>query len=157
MTSKRKTIALVAHDNRKKELIEWVGWNKEALLKHSIICTGTTGRLIETTLTEKLSTDDLQNFRLTRLQSGPLGGDQQLGALIVEGKIDMMVFFWDPMQQQPHDVDVKALLRITVLYNVPTACNRATADFLISSGLFDKEYQPKLMDVNDYLNRQIDL
>jgi methylglyoxal synthase len=92
-----------------------------------------------------------------KLKSGPLGGDQQLGSLIVEGKIDMMVFFWDPMQQQAHDVDVKALLRITVLYNIPTACNRATADFLISSDLFDGYYTPKPMDVDDYLNRHIEL
>ncbi len=154
---KRKTIALVAHDNRKKELVEWVEWNHDSLAKLNIICTGTTGKLIEETLRKELKPELLSAFNLTRLQSGPLGGDQQLGALIVEGKIDMMVFFWDPMQQQPHDVDVKALLRITVLYNIPTACNRATADFLISSGLFAKEYQPKPMDVHEYLNRKIDL
>jgi len=157
MPDKRKTLALVAHDNRKKELVEWVDWNQEALVKHNIICTGTTGRLIEETLRKELKPELAAEFNLTRLQSGPLGGDQQLGALIVEGKIDMMVFFWDPMQQQPHDVDVKALLRITVLYNIPTACNRATADFLISSDLFAKLYNPKPMDVHDYLNRKIDL
>ncbi len=157
MADKRKTIALVAHDNRKKELVEWADWNREALLKHDVICTGTTGKIIEETLTSRLTPTEIRDFRLTRLKSGPLGGDQQLGSLIVDGKIDMMVFFWDPMQQQAHDVDVKALLRITVLYNIPTACNRATADFLISSGLFDKEYLPKPMNVDDYLNRTIDM
>ncbi|TVQ15725.1 MAG: methylglyoxal synthase [Bacteroidetes bacterium] len=157
MPNKRKTIALVAHDNRKKELVEWADWNRDALLNHDVICTGTTGKIIEETLTSKLTPTEMRDFRLTRLKSGPLGGDQQLGSLIVDGKIDMMVFFWDPMQQQAHDVDVKALLRITVLYNVPTACNRATADFLISSGLFDKEYLPKPMNVDDYLNRVIDI
>ncbi len=154
---KRKTIALVAHDNRKKELAEWVDWNHESIINHNIICTGTTGRLIDETLRNSLPENFDGEFNLTLLKSGPLGGDQQLGSLIVENKIDLMVFFWDPMQQQPHDVDVKALLRITVLYNVPTACNRATADFLISSGLFDTEYNPKPMDVDDYLNRKLDL
>jgi methylglyoxal synthase len=153
----RKTIALVAHDNRKKELVEWVDWNHDAILKHNIICTGTTGKLIEETLTTSIHPKRGEKLNLVKLKSGPLGGDQQLGSLIVEGKIDMMVFFWDPMQQQAHDVDVKALLRITVLYNIPTACNRATADFLISSGLFNLDYQPKAMDVDDYLNRKIDL
>lgn len=156
-TPKRKTIALVAHDNRKKELVEWADWNHDALVRHNIICTGTTGKLIQETLMKTLKPEEQETVNLTRMKSGPLGGDQQLGALIVEGKIDLMVFFWDPMQQQPHDVDVKALLRITVLYNVPTACNRATADFLISSGLFEKEYVPKPMDVEDYLNRQLDV
>ncbi len=157
MKKKRKTIALVAHDNRKKELAEWVEWNHDALLQHNIICTGTTGKLIEETLSATLTREQQKELSIVRLKSGPLGGDQQLGALIVENKIDMMVFFWDPMQQQPHDVDVKALLRITVLYNIPTACNRSTADFLISSDLFDVEYLPKPMDVDDYLNRKIDL
>ena len=155
---KRKTIALVAHDARKKALVEWASWNRDALARHNIICTGTTGKLIEETLSIKTewSSKDLE-FNITRLKSGPLGGDQQLGSLIVDGKIDLMVFFWDPMQQQGHDVDVKALLRITVLYNIPTACNRATADFLISSELFDIDYKPKPMDVEDYLNRQLDI
>lgn len=155
---KRKTIALVAHDARKKALVEWASWNRDALSRHNIICTGTTGKLIEETLNIKTdwSSRDLE-FNITRLKSGPLGGDQQLGSLIVDGKIDLMVFFWDPMQQQGHDVDVKALLRITVLYNIPTACNRATADFLISSELFDFDYKPKPMDVEDYLNRHLDI
>jgi methylglyoxal synthase len=153
----RKTIALVAHDNRKKELVEWVEWNYKSILKHNIICTGTTGKLIEETLLATFDGTIKEELNLIKLKSGPLGGDQQLGSLIVEGKIDMMVFFWDPMQQQAHDVDVKALLRITVLYNIPTACNRSTADFLISSGLFNQDYHPKAMDVDDYLNRKIDL
>ncbi len=144
----------MAHDNRKKELAEWADWNRDALHNHNIICTGTTGKMIEETLAKNAGKK--QQYNITRLKSGPLGGDQQLGALIVENKIDMMVFFWDPMQQQPHDVDVKALLRITVLYNIPTACNRSTADFLVSSGLFNMSYTPKPMDVNDYLNRKID-
>ncbi len=157
MSKKRKTIALVAHDNRKKELVEWVDWNRDALLQHNIVCTGTTGKLIEETLIEKLKPTEISQLNIIRMKSGPLGGDQQLGALIVEGKIDLMVFFWDPMQQQAHDVDVKALLRITVLYNIPTACNRSTADFLISSELFDEDYIPKPMNVDDYLNRKIDV
>lgn len=157
MSKKRKTIALVAHDNRKKELVEWVDWNRDALLQHNIVCTGTTGKLIEETLLEKLKPTEISQLNIIRMKSGPLGGDQQLGALIVEGKIDLMVFFWDPMQQQAHDVDVKALLRITVLYNIPTACNRSTADFLISSELFDEDYIPKPMNVDDYLNRKIDV
>ncbi|MFN3555057.1 MAG: methylglyoxal synthase [Bacteroidales bacterium] len=156
--TKRKNVALVAHDNRKKELIEWACWNRENLARHNLFCTGTTGKLLEEALLNKCDKggDDLE-FSITRMKSGPLGGDQQLGSMIVEGKIDMMVFFWDPMQQQAHDVDVKALLRITVLYNIPTACNRATADFLISSDLFDTDYRPKPMDVDDYLNRELEL
>jgi methylglyoxal synthase len=158
LTNKRKTIALVAHDNRKKELVEWATWNRKALSGHDIYCTGTTGKLIEETLLRKTH-EEKENliFNINKLKSGPLGGDQQLGSLIVEGKIDMMVFFWDPMQQQAHDVDVKALLRITVLYNIPTACNRGTADFLVCSPLFDMDYQPKPMDVDDYLNRTLDV
>jgi methylglyoxal synthase len=157
MSEVRKTIALVAHDKRKKELVEWVDWNHKAILKHNIICTGTTGKMVEETLIQNLEPELQMDLNLIKLKSGPLGGDQQLGSLIVEGKIDMMVFFWDPMQQQAHDVDVKALLRITVLYNIPTACNRATADFLISSSLFSHEYQPKAMNVDDYLSRKIEL
>ncbi len=149
----KKKIALVAHDNRKKDLIEWVRWNAKILLKHSLVCTGTTGRLIEEALQE-YSEKPLKN-QIRKLKSGPLGGDQQLGALITEGEIDALIFFWDPMQPQPHDVDVKALLRITVVYNIPIACNRATADFLISSPLINSEYKPALKDYSDYLNRNI--
>jgi methylglyoxal synthase len=150
----RKNIALVAYDNRKKDLIEWVEWNLNILVAHKLICTGTTGKLVEETV-ERIAEKD-QNFKypITKLKSGPLGGDQQLGSLITEGKIDFIVFFWDPMQPQPHDVDVKALLRIAVLYNIPMACNRSTADFMISSPLMNEEYNPVLKDYSKYLNRE---
>jgi methylglyoxal synthase len=138
---KAKTVALVAHDHRKRDLIEWVDWNHGTLLRQELVCTGTTGRMVETALSARASAGEVVNLR--RLKSGPLGGDQQLGAMIAEGRIDILVFFWDPMEPQPHDVDVKALLRIAVVYNVPTACNRATADFLISSPLLDREYAPR--------------
>ena len=150
-----KRIALVAHDNRKKDLIEWVDWNYNVLLNHQLICTGTTGMMVEQALQQKLQRNDHFRFPVRKLKSGPLGGDQQLGAMISEGEIDMMVFFWDPMYSQPHDVDVKALLRITVVYNVPTACNRSTADFLISSPLLNEEYHPRMNDYMEYQNREI--
>lgn len=152
---KIKNIALVAHDNRKQDLIKWVEFNWDILRNHNLVCTGTTGRLVENALNYKTLKNGLPEVSIKKLKSGPLGGDQQLGALITEGKIDIMVFFWDPMQPQPHDVDVKALLRITVLYNVITACNRATADFVISSTLFDDPYQPILKDYSGYINRQV--
>ncbi len=139
----KKSIALVAHDNRKLDLLEWVKHNRILLSGHRFFATGTTGKLLSSVLEN-----------VTLLKSGPLGGDQQLGALIAEGKIDFMIFFWDPMASQPHDVDVKALLRMSVLYNVPTASNRSTADFLITSPLFtDESYKPKLKDYSTYLNR----
>lgn len=142
----KKSIALVAHDNRKKDLVEWVKHNRLQLQGHRFFATGTTGKLISQVL------DDV-----TLLKSGPLGGDQQLGALIAEEKIDFMIFFWDPMASQPHDVDVKALLRMTVLYNVPTACNRSSADFLITSPLFtDDTYKPAKKDYTPYLGRLVD-
>ncbi len=143
--SKEKTIALVAHDNRKQDLIEWAKYNKETLMKFNLVATGTTGKLIEEAI----------NTEVKRLKSGPLGGDQQMGALIAEGKIDMLIFLWDPMQPQPHDVDVKALLRISSLYNIPTACNRSTADFLISSPLLNQKYERQINDYSSYLNRKI--
>lgn len=151
---KKKTIALVAHDNRKQDLVEWVSWNYKVVLKHNLICTGTTGKIVEKELTKKIieSDEDLQ-ISITKLKSGPLGGDQQLGSLIVEGKVDFIIFFWDPMQPHPHDVDVKALLRISVLYNIPMACNRASADFIISSPLIDKEYIRVIKDYSEYINR----
>ena len=152
-----KRIALVAHDNRKQDLIEWVEWNWEVLLQHEITCTGTTGKLVEQALTRSSSSSKPDNIRVKKLKSGPLGGDQQLGALIAEGQIDMLIFLWDPMQPQPHDVDVKALLRITVLYNIPTACNRSTADFLISSGLMETDYNPIIKDYSSYIKRDINL
>jgi methylglyoxal synthase len=148
-----KNVALVAHDHRKKDLAEWVAWNDEILRGHRLVCTGTTGAMIEKVLAAK---DGADAPPVTRLRSGPLGGDQQLGAMISEGRIDVLIFFWDPMQPQPHEVDVKALLRIAVLYNVPTACNRSTADYLISSPLMTGSYRPKVKDYSEYLNRDID-
>jgi len=151
-----KRIALVAHDNRKKDLIEWAEWNYEVLIHHKLVSTGTTGRLVEEAIRKKLSDADAATFSVTKLKSGPLGGDQQLGALIAEGKIDIIIFLWDPMQPQPHDVDVKALLRISVLYNIPTACNRSTADFLISSPLLNASYEPALKDYSRYIGRAVE-
>ncbi|MBI5049976.1 MAG: methylglyoxal synthase [Nitrospirae bacterium] len=151
-----KNIALVAHDNRKKDLIEWIEWNYTSIIKHKLICTGTTGTMVEQALKKKLEKEEF-DFHITKLKSGPLGGDQQLGALIAEGKIDVIIFLWDPMQPHPHDVDVKALLRIAVLYNVPIACNRSTADFIISSSLIGQKYTPVLKDYEAYIRRNIDM
>lgn len=150
-----KHIALVAHDNRKKDLVEWVEFNYKTLLAHQLICTGTTGKLVEETILRKLEEEEKITFDIVKLKSGPLGGDQQLGAMIAEGKIDLLIFFWDPMQPQPHDVDVKALLRITVVYNIPTACNRSTADFMISSHLLKEAYEPRLVDYSRYISRRV--
>jgi len=153
---KIKRIAMIAHDHRKKDLIEWVDWNWKILQNHIIVCTGTTGRLVENTLRSNMKTKSIKKLNITKLKSGPLGGDQQMGALIAEGKIDIIVFLWDPMHAQPHDVDVKALLRIAVLYNVPTACNRSTADFMISSDLFQKPYNQKVKNYQEYIDRSIE-
>jgi methylglyoxal synthase len=150
-----KRIALVAHDNRKKDLIEWAEWNYEVLIHHKLISTGTTGRFVEEAIKKRLKDKEARDVEVTNLKSGPLGGDQQLGALIAEGEIDLIIFLWDPMQPQPHDVDVKALLRISVLYNIPTACNRSTADFLISSPLLKKVYEPILKDYSEYIGRTV--
>ena len=139
----RKKIGLVAHDNKKADLIEWARYNLELLLAHDLVATGTTGTL----LAEEL------DVSVRRLQSGPLGGDQQLGALIADGEIDFLVFFWDPLEPQPHDTDVKALLRLAVVWNIPVACNRATADFMISSPLMTSGYQRKLPDYQTYVDR----
>lgn len=151
----KKCIGLVAHDNCKSDLIGWVSYNWHTLAKHKLVCTGTTGQLVEETLREKSA----QSLDLHRLKSGPLGGDQQLGAMISEGEVDVLIFLWDPISIQPHDVDVKALLRIAVLYNVPTACNRATADFVISSTLLEKPYTPKdnKERIQTYLKRELPL
>ena len=121
---KRKSIGLVAHDQIKNDLLEWVEYNVAYLIQHDIVCTGTTGKLIELVFLRYVAKNPGTSYRLKRLKSGPLGGDQQLGAMIVDGKIDLFIFFWDPMMQHAHDVDVKALLRITVLYNIPVASNR---------------------------------
>lgn len=153
---KIKNIALVAHDNRKKDLIEWIEWNYKSIIEHKLICTGTTGKMVEQTLKNKLE-NEAMDCNITKLKSGPLGGDQQMGAMIAEGKVDVIIFLWDPMQPQPHDVDVKALLRIAVLYNVPTACNRATADFIISSSLIGQEYTPVTNNYESYTARDVNL
>lgn len=154
---KIKNVAIVAHDNCKPDLLEWIEWNCRGLAAHKLICTGTTGKLVEEALREKLQAcgEYHEDFEVCRLRSGPLGGDQQLGAMIAEGKVDCVIFFWDPMQPHPHDVDVKALLRIAVVYNIPIACNRSTADFLISSPLMNEEYKPISKDYSEYLNRNV--
>jgi methylglyoxal synthase len=153
---KVKRIALVAHDHRKTDLMEWVEWNWEILVRHKLVCTGTTGRLVEETLNRKKEENsNTCTVHVTRLKSGPLGGDQQMGAMICDGDVDVLIFFWDPMQPQPHDVDVKALLRIAALYNVVTACSRSTADFIISSPLFDGQYAPIIKDYSSYINREL--
>ena len=140
-----KKIALVAHDNMKRDLVEWAKFNRDLLAKHRVYATGTTGLLLEREL----------NFSITKLQSGPLGGDQQIGARIVDGEIDFLIFFWDPLEQQPHDPDVKALLRMAVVWNIPTACDRATADFIISSPLMDEEYDRIVPDYDLYRKRKV--
>ena len=153
---KIKRIALVAHDNRKKDLIEWVEWNYASLSHHRLICTGTTGRMIESSLKAKTPSHG-EPVEIVKLKSGPLGGDQQLGAMIVQGDVDCIFFLWDPMTPHPHDVDVKALLRIAVLYNIPIACNRSTADFIISSPLMDQAYRPESKDYTPYIERTLDV
>ncbi|HMB92937.1 MAG TPA: methylglyoxal synthase [Rhodothermales bacterium] len=142
----RKRIALVAHDKKKPDLLDWIRHNRAILSRHKLYATGTTGRLIEEAI----------NVDIERLLSGPLGGDQQLGALIAQGEIDTLIFFWDPLEQQPHDPDVKALLRIAVVWNIPIACNRATADFVITSPLMLETYKPKQPDYSSYIQRDVE-
>ena len=150
----KKKVALVAHDNMKRDLAEWVDWNWEILLRHHLVCTGTTGKMVTRTLTERGGAEEISHFDITLLKSGPLGGDQQLGSMIADGEISALIFFWDPMSAQPHDVDVKALLRIATLHNVPTAINRSSADFLISSPLFEHDdYRPVVKDYTSYIER----
>lgn len=142
----RKRIALVAHDNKKKDLIEWAEFNKVVLSKHELIATGTTGKLLE----------DQLDRPVKKLLSGPLGGDQQIGAMIAGGEIDILIFFWDPMEAQPHDSDVKALLRIAMAWNCIMACDRSTADFVLTSPLMQSEYVCSIPDYSGYLKRKID-
>lgn len=151
----KKRIALVAHDNRKQDLLDWVIKNQQVLLRHYLISTGTTGRLIEETLKAGHGENLGDGFNIQKLKSGPLGGDQQLGAMIAEDQVDLVIFLWDPMQPQPHDVDVKALLRLAVLYNIPIASNRASADFMISSPLFGSDYRPVRKDYAAYIGRSV--
>jgi len=143
LSQSRKRIALVAHDNKKRDLMEWASFNKGSLAAHELYATGTTGALLEETL----------HAPVHKFQSGPLGGDQQIGAKIAEGEIDFIIFFWDPLEPQPHDPDVKALLRLAVVWNVPVACNRATADFLISSPLMSSNYERKIPDFKSHTER----
>lgn len=139
----QKRIALVAHDGRKQDLLEWVAFNRETLSHHFLFATGTTGQLIA----------EATGLPVHRFKSGPLGGDQQIGAKIAEGEIDFLIFFWDPLEPMPHDPDIKALLRLAVLYNIPTASNRATADFLISSPLMDQTYERQIADYQERLRK----
>ena len=145
-TPPRKTIGLVAHDNKKRDLIEWATFNRSLLLRHDLVATGTTGTLLE----------DALGVGIRKLQSGPLGGDQQIGALIADGEIDFLVFFWDPLEPQPHDPDVKALLRIAIVWNLPVACDRASADFMVSSPLMESAYERTVPDYGAHIGRTID-
>ena len=141
----RKRIAIVAHDHMKKDILDWAVYNKTILAKHELISTGTTGKMLE----EKLDRP------VKKLLSGPLGGDQQIGSMIAEGEIDILIFFWDPMEAQPHDSDVKALLRLGVAWNILLACDRASADFILTSPLMQEEYETILPDYSGYLNRKV--
>lgn len=141
----KKRVALVAHDNKKRELVDWAVYNKAVLGKHRLYATGTTGSLLEKALDQSV----------TAFLSGPLGGDQQIGAAIAEGKIDILIFFWDPMEAQPHDPDIKALLRVAATWNIPVACDRATADFIMTSPLMHQEYEAILPDYSSYIKRTL--
>ncbi|HTY57450.1 MAG TPA: methylglyoxal synthase [Bacteroidota bacterium] len=140
---RRKKIALVAHDNKKADLLAWARFNRDLLARHDLFATGTTGSLI----VESLQLD------VARLESGPLGGDQQVGAKIAEGEIDFLIFFWDPLEPAPHDPDVKALLRIAVVWNIPVACDRSSADFMISSPIMETAYERQVTDYDEYRRR----
>ena len=142
----KKRIALIAHDNKKRELVEWTKYNRDTFLKCDVIATGTTGKMLESEL----------GIKVRCLQSGPLGGDQQIGALIAEGNVDILIFFWDPLEPLPHDQDIKALLRLAVVWNIPVACNRATADFIFASPLLSNDYKRKMPDFYEYNTRKIE-
>lgn len=142
-----KKIALVAHDNKKRDLLEWAKFNRDLLAHHEVYATGTTGETLERQL----------GMKIHKLQSGPLGGDQQIGAKIVSNEINFLIFFWDPLEPQPHDPDVKALLRMAVVWNIPIACNRASADFMISSPLMEGEYNRLVPDYDEYRTRKVDI
>ncbi len=142
----KKNIALIAHDHRKMDLLDWAEFNRDHLSQHNLFGTGTTGSLVA----EKL------NLPVYRFQSGPLGGDLQIGTAIVQNEIDVMIFFWDPLQAQPHDVDVKALQRIAIVYNIPIACNRSSADFLITSALMSTHYDRFIVDYSQRFKKDID-
>ncbi len=141
----KKRIALIAHDHKKEEMIQWVVTNKQALANHELFATGTTGKMVEEALQQTV----------IKFLSGPLGGDQQIGSLIATGDIDMVIFFWDPMEAQPHDTDVKALLRLCAVWNIPMACDRATADFIITSPFMHQAYEAIIPDYTTYLKRHI--
>ncbi|HQV70974.1 MAG TPA: methylglyoxal synthase [Thermoflexales bacterium] len=145
--NRAKRIGLVAHDNKKKDLLEWAKFNRVLLSHHILYATGTTGAILESQL----------GLSVNALQSGPLGGDQQIGAMIVDREIDFLIFFWDPLEPMPHDPDVKALLRIALVWNIPIACNRSSADFMISSPLMDRQYTRRVPDYEGYRTRKIDL
>jgi methylglyoxal synthase len=144
--SKVKRIALVAHDKKKKDLVDWAFYNRTLLSKHELVATGTTCVLLE----EKLG------IPVKKLLSGPLGGDQQLGAMIAERKLDIIIFFWDPFESHAHDSDVKALIRLAVAWNIIIACNRTTADFILTSPLMDGDYNATVPDFSTYVNRTIE-
>ncbi len=152
MTDKRvpmtpvKNVVLIAHDSRKTDLLEWVKYNRPVLREHRLFATGTTGALVQA------ATD----LPVTRFKSGPLGGDQQVGAKIAEGDLDVLIFFWDPLEPQPHDPDVKALLRLAVVWNIPIACNRASADFMVSSPLMESSYERTQPDYESYRGRALE-
>ncbi len=141
----KKKIALVAHDNKKRDLMEWAKYHRDLLARHKVYATGTTGKILEQEL----------GFEITTLQSGPLGGDLQIGAKIADGEIDFLIFFWDPLESMPHDPDVKALLRMAVVWNIPLACNRTSADFMISSPLMEGAYDRLVPDYDEYRARKI--